>query len=810
MNIKSLKLRGFKGIKAGMCLDEIFLDLAALPEGLIAITGENGAGKTTIMDNLTPYRLMPYKIRKSPAWSPGAFSFYDQCFGADALKELCFEMGGIDYRALVLIDSDKRKQECYLYRREDGQWVPVNDGKSRTYDEAIEKVCGSPQLFFTSVYRCQSARNLSDYTRSDIMNIISELLNIDRIKEQGEKCRAVVAGLSAGLDLTRDRMVILSAEVEAVDGLSASIADKTSVLDIERTNLVAARASLDETRCTVATLREQQAAQAASATLLNLLRTQEYEERQRLEAGRVASTKAITDLDRRIADTTSVLDRAVLNIQTRVIATRATGEEAKASLRERIARAEKIISGADAIRKAVVDEARAVIDLSTDRDGIVALQVSRDGAFRSVSEQQVKMGQLKVRLDACRKDSSKLDGLDCRNDESGWLNPTCRFISDAVVGRDALPALETEYGALIEDCSAAQSLAVADQSLKDLRTKIQAAEVTLAEYQKFTRLLPELEQAEANVTVWTEQLAGLDVQTAATVAEFDADVAALQKQAKDGLQGLGADKWSTQSEWDISVGKMNDRIAELRRDIDAFPVSEDLSGSLRDLAISEGVSLTAVAGFETRIRQTELDLAALQTKLESAQAKSGEVLSLQEKERGISAQAAKFTMLMKACGNSGIIALEIDDSGSGISAIANELLASCYGSRFSIRFDTQQQKQDGDMKEVFDVIVYDAEIDESRSLTELSGGQCAWINDALTRAICLFNIHASGKSYGTLFVDEVDGALDAERKLEFFAIKRKALELGSHSREIFISQSPELIELADSRIMLSRGGISIC
>ncbi|MGD9836162.1 MAG: hypothetical protein AB7U92_25705 [Piscinibacter sp.] len=52
----SLRLRGFRGIRDGLGLDELTLNLERLADGaaLVAIAGANGRGKSTVMDNLHP------------------------------------------------------------------------------------------------------------------------------------------------------------------------------------------------------------------------------------------------------------------------------------------------------------------------------------------------------------------------------------------------------------------------------------------------------------------------------------------------------------------------------------------------------------------------------------------------------------------------------------------------------------------------------------------------------------------------------------------------------------------------------------
>ena len=54
MRLIKAKLRGFIGIKEGLGLDEVEVNFEGL-EGLVALEGANGMGKTTFLENLQPY-----------------------------------------------------------------------------------------------------------------------------------------------------------------------------------------------------------------------------------------------------------------------------------------------------------------------------------------------------------------------------------------------------------------------------------------------------------------------------------------------------------------------------------------------------------------------------------------------------------------------------------------------------------------------------------------------------------------------------------------------------------------------------------
>lgn len=56
MQVLSLTLKGFRGIRDGLRRKTLTLDFEALAgdAALVAIAGSNGRGKTTVMDNMHP------------------------------------------------------------------------------------------------------------------------------------------------------------------------------------------------------------------------------------------------------------------------------------------------------------------------------------------------------------------------------------------------------------------------------------------------------------------------------------------------------------------------------------------------------------------------------------------------------------------------------------------------------------------------------------------------------------------------------------------------------------------------------------
>jgi exonuclease SbcC len=801
-----LTLKGFKGIKAGMGLDQITLDLEQLPPGIIVLSAPNGTGKTTIMDSLTPYRLMPY--RAGNTYRPTGFSYYDHTYG-DAAKTFLFEVDGVTYKSKVLIDTDRKKAEAYLYTWRDdpdpatgreGEWdkYPGIDGKLETYDRAVEEVLGSPELFFTSIFRAQNAKALSDYSKGDIKDLFVELLNISHLQAIGEKARRVKQELAGKVEIlmvdrkrlqdtvakepeTCNDIILVQADISCIDGEITSyeqeiitLQEKVNELDVKIGLQKKAREEVDKIRAELneANIKYRTMSDTAETKGMGLSKKAEA------AAKRADTLKgSITTAEARVATLPYLRNLA----------------EEKTTKGEALETTKTDIRDVDASLEVMN---RALNDiLSADK---TIAEKESDLKAKLFSRTNLLENNLKRELQRAQKQADYIKSSGCPVD-----NPTCKFMKAAVEDRGKIPELErdielyskpaqdeTDLEAEIAGLKAqrkdpatirGQIKAVTDTKNNLLLTQ-KSIEADLQEITKSLESLPLAEQAEAQLPELRKQLQ----ETEAEVAACEAEVATYAAEANKELVAIRE-----------TIGQLNMKL------LDASDNGPDYEKQKDDILKVQAHFRKEIE--EARIRQQghNQHLGALEETLKQIDGAKGELDTIGSRIGYLNDEVSQWATLEKAFGNDGIIALELDDAGPQISAIANELLQ-VFGGRFAVRIDTQSAKAAGGMKEVFDITVFDNQTDEQKSIKRLSGGEKTWIEDAVTKAICIYNKTASGRQFKTIYTDEKDGALDFEKKKEFFAMKRRVLDLGGYDREICITQSPELMAMADGVIRLSK------
>ncbi|MCL4182333.1 MAG: DNA repair protein, partial [Burkholderiaceae bacterium] len=304
-----LTLKGFRGIRDGLGLSELTLDLERLAAGaqLIAIAGPNGSGKTTVMDNLTPYNLL---ASRTAAGGPGSFSYYDHVYLPENQKDLVWAHESRTYRSQIVIRlNGRRRTEAFLHRlHDDGSWRPVvlddgtvSDGRMESYTACVEHICGSAETFFTSVFAPQGKRQLNTYRNAEIKCLLADLLGQEEIRRIGRQAGETARLLKAGLALLRQEQAAQERESERIKTALLRLEGAPARVARAETDRLAAQAKLDaalerharlaaEFERQRATEQQRQQLQAdrqagmqASARAIQALRMQEAAESQRLE-----------------------------------------------------------------------------------------------------------------------------------------------------------------------------------------------------------------------------------------------------------------------------------------------------------------------------------------------------------------------------------------------------------------------------------------------------------------------------------------------------------------------------------------------
>lgn len=806
MQLLSLSLKGFRGIRDGLGVDALALDFEARCDGaeLVAIVGANGRGKSTLLDNMHPYLTMP-----SRAAAVGPFSYYDQVFLPESEKDLVWALEGRCYRSQIVIRlNGRRRTEAYLFALSDaGAWNPVvlddgtvADGKVETYTRCVEHLCGSAGTFFTSVFGAQGKRQLGDYRNAEIKTLLADLLDQDQIRELGRKAGDTAKLLKAGLVAVRQEELGMEAEAgrlarahaDAADApvrveqAHAAVTQAASQLDAARqacARIVALRDRARETDARRAQLlAERLAAQAAGRAALQDLSDRERAERQRLERLTQRSAQRVAEAGQR--------RERWLRVQTQCSDVLAREPQVRSASR-RLALAQRLVD----LRSERVRQGREQAAAREQARATLRLMVQRvEGIEREAGQAALQAQALARRC-----------GLTAEVPCSGMaLQGRCQLLADAREAQLLIPSAEGVLRRLAADKAQAEGEAQAArarvQELAGASDQLAAAERRL-----------ERAQARAARLVLLAAKAD-DMQTAhQRLADAQAELARL-----NGTEGeTGEEARAEREERDAVAaalraieeqrGQQSERVSHALARIDGVLATLPVAFDRLSLSAAEAVRDRAVAAHEaaqqahqdaTRRAQTLADLRQRQAALAEQQA------AVQRRMRGIENAVGDWTLFARCMSNDGLVALAIDDAGPALSGLANDLLLACYGPRFSVSILTQAETAKGEKREDFDIVVHDAESGESKSVRLMSGGERVWINECLVRAVALYLAQTSERRYQTLFSDEADGALDPTRKRMFGAMKREVLRLGGYRREFFVSQTPELAGMADAVIDL--------
>ncbi len=836
MRIERLELQGILRFA-----DRVALDLRDLPAGLIAIVGENGSGKTSLLESVPAvlWRSFPSRADRE---------LFDYAHDRDSYIETVLALDGRGtYRARLNLDGVRRLSEAVLVAiGADGSQAVMNDGKVTTYDAEIAKTFPPRELVLASAFAAQNrAGSFVTLDRKGRKQLFAKLLGLDHYEAMAQTARTAAGLVEAGrgrLGAVRD---LLARETgpelwAAIEERRIVVRNELGCGEQQRAELQAAIAQRESERTG---LQETAAKHHAAAAQCNALAGQiEWRSRaikdaeaarDRLNAELVEEWKrtddalgrTLKDLRRREADG-SGLTREIETIDGRL-------RLGLQDIDRRLQNNKGLLDQAEQIRSAagrVTEIERSLVELRGQDSKLAEEAAQLRAEWDRLIEQSHAIDLVKGKLEHAQASTGLLGTVPCGGEQK---YTGCQFLRNAIAAKDRIPALETEVSkgqALSEACREVNERTLSLDA-KNKRALI-AQEIgllnqDLSQAAAVAKKLPALEAAEARIAELTGQRATLE----ATAVEQRAAAELREKKRREDLQvQMTAAEQSAKDLRGEAKAREEKRRADLYRQIAEHLVElegakgllagaqverDDTAGAVARMAVLDQELATArrrwdeTTAIVARLEAEAEDLARRQQALEARRAELDDV---DVRLRALESELLEWQLLAKALGRDGLPVLEIDLAGPTVSGIANDLLRACFGPRFSVDLVTQEAKASGKgLKEAFELKVLDNERGgAARDITDLSGGEQVLVDEALKNALAIYlNQRAAGVRIESCFRDETTGPLDEANRERYPAMLRKVMELGRFRHMYVVTHDASVAASADAQIRVHDGTAEI-
>lgn len=774
---------------------------------LAVLTGENGAGKSSLLDAIT-WAL----------WGKARARRDDELIhlGQSEMEvEYSFGLGDNIYRVIRKRDARKRGRSELSFQVEDaGGWRTLTEPSIRATQEKINRLMrldydtfinsafllqGRADEFTTKppgkrkeilsdilglgIYEMYETRAKERANRSerDIQALTAQIGQIEQeLAKEPEYRQALVearqeaAGLRAGLESAEKEMELLREQHRA-------ITDKQRQLEDLRHRLQKTEADIADTTQAVAEAR---------------LKIEEYQailgRRAQIEAGLEQLGQARAALDdweqrlhesARLAEQKHQLDKALS----------AARAEVEARLRELDTRIELLSPQVDALEstRGRLLEAQAALE------ALQQVEQSREAARAELSDLDTEAARLEEQNRQLKTEMNDIKAKLTQLEQAGSKCPVCRrpldethqkevlgqFKEEGTAKGDTFRANQSRLRAIVDRRKALQEIvAGADKQLRQLAAaqgqvarltqSLDEAEKAAAELEKIRAGRAELQDRLDRQAYAVDVLAGL--------SKVEAELAALgynreaHQQTREKVEELrhfetehriltDADHRITEEE--NRLARESARLARLQEQTEAdrrqIAALEQETAGLPELSNRLNQARSRVDTLERDYRYARDNQIRIEQNLAHITAQAKKRGELEEKLEQARQVLGVYRELQLAFGKKGIQALLIESAIPEIEDEANRLLSRMTDSRMHVRFETQREAKSSDSTiETLDIRISD-ELG-TRDYELYSGGEAFRVNFAIRVAMSKVLARRAGARLQTLVIDEGFGTQDGQ------------------------------------------------
>jgi len=799
----------------GPFTDLVDVDIDALAHGIVAIDGNNGAGKTVFVES-----LIAGTHRRLPSY--GALA--DMATSRDAYLQLEFSTKGRRWKARHEIGKGK----VFLYN--DRNKALDEKGSTAAFDEWVSENVLPLDVITASWCSPQESRGFIGMERSPRKSIVLQAMGSAESERLAERAR------KRAKSLERD-LVEMSRNVDGERGRFLPVDEAETALR-ER---VDRQVKADETAAAAATALQD----ALSTNDRWVAQLKEFRDRSALHnrAGErvIACRKRLAALDARIADQQKLLATADV-IRVRVVehqeaqrlltATKSTYEEtrlaaiaasdkadaahrARTYVGKRLEDTRKLLAELDEI---ISDKANA--EKAADEALATAAQVDRLASEIGVLDEEIRVTFALGEEMGTKRAERLRNGLGAVVHQSKTIAAARKTAETTLIADDETMAK-----------SDAARLASLQQQRDDMRAQLKTTDERLGKMEQRSSMITAITKAERNrdkvaasldAHVVERDQADADVlvaretASAANKARNDASVALASAVEAERLLA----PWAAE---ETRLGQADGLAAELadQRTTAAADLAEAIADQERLQELGEAPQAPPLlddlrrvhVAASTAAQEASRAVARAEEDLRRARESAERVAKLMAQEEAIGEDVRDTATLAEALGSGGVQALLVDAAGPELTQGMNELLHEAIGPRWTVSVETTQLDAKGKRElEAFNIMVTDADAPLDRRTRESKfhcGGERVYIAEALATTLA----GMSGRRYdldgGTLIRDEASAALRGYNIHLWFDLLRLGMRANGMARAIVVTHHQEALDLADQVIEFVDGTVRV-
>ena len=772
---------------------------------LACLTGQNGAGKSSILDAMT-WALWG----KARAKRDNELIHLGQ---TDMRVQIDFEQEGARYRVLrrrTRAGRSSRGAVDFMVWGEDDRPRVINEASMRATQDKINEILRLDyETFVHSAFLQQGrADAFTVKTPAERKGILSDILGLDQWSVYEDRVKSVLNDIARQIDIIQHDISKIDAEIAREPQLQYELADVQQAYDDAQMKLDVADGQLSQVANSEAALRREQESLLQQESLIQgrrgdmeaaqteIARQDEriagfqviIDQSEQIEAGyqqlltarenQSAIAEQLAQM-KELDDRHSQLERQLAQQQSAL-------ESERDVARERIGGLERLMAAAAA---ADLEAVRA------DAADLKSLDEERETANQSIQKMREQRSGLQARLETLTTEGLALnERLQRLQAADGAACPLCgqaltklhrnEMVAQLQNERDAkrghyrqchtrideinalskarqqevdgwglrlknLPALQQRLGALEEQAAQARQAADALHIEKSQLAQIETRLASESYGEELRRQLAQIEAQRSRIGYDPGSHQNVKTQLQA-YREFDRQHTQLEF-AQINLPEAQKIRGGTQTRLDmLTTALAGDEIKlqEIQDAIARLEVKVDQERELRQEVERFRSEVQSLYERKT-IRQQELN--AIAAGRESKK-------RLEQRLEETLYEQSLYNQLRVALSKNGVPAMIIETAIPELEAEANELLARMTDGRMTLRLTTQREKVSGGVTETLDIEIAD-ELG-TRGYEMYSGGESFRINFAIRVALSKMLARRAGAHLRTLFIDEGFGSQD--------------------------------------------------